>query len=168
MFKFAGNSLILLPLYLYETQIFNVSIPVSTSSEFKERSVIPLTRRAWRTTTLSNQPTRRGRPVVVPYSRPTSRIWSPTSSFNSVANGPSPTRVVYAFETPTTVDIFDGPTPEPIVTPPATGFEDVTNGYDPCLMSNITPCSAANTTRRPTSSASFNTTDVSQTYFAIR
>src|SRR5690625_5058070 len=95
------------PLYLYETQIFNVSIPVNTSSEFRERSVIPLTRRAWRTTTLSNQPTRRGRPVVVPYSRPTSRIWSPTSSVNSVANGPSPTRVVYAFYTPTTVEILD-------------------------------------------------------------
>src|SRR5699024_2880347 len=131
MFKFAGNSLIIFPLYLYETQIFNVSIPVSTSSEFKERSVIPLTRRAWRTTTLSNQPTRRGRPVVVPYSRPTSRIWSPTSSFNSVGNGLAAIRVVEAYDTPTTVDIFDGQTPEPIVTPAATGFEDVTNGYVP-------------------------------------
>src|SRR6476620_12395616 len=112
-------------------QIFNVSIPERTSMEFRDKSVNPLTRRPWRTTTLSNQPTRRGRPVVVPYSRPTSRIWFPISLFNSVGNGPSPTRVVYALHTPTTWVIFEGPTPEPTVTPPATGFEEVTNGYVP-------------------------------------
>src|SRR5690625_6340467 len=99
-------------------------MPVKTSREFNDKSVIPLTRRAWRTTTLSNQPTRRGRPVVVPYSLPISRILSPISSVSSVGNGPSPTRVVYAFETPTTFEIFVGPTPDPIVTPPATGLED--------------------------------------------
>src|SRR5699024_8957739 len=155
------------PSSLYETQIFNVSIPVNTSSEFRDRSVIPLTRRAWRTTPLSNQPTRRGRPVVVPYSRPTSRIWSPTSSVNSVANGPSPTRVVYAFETPTTFLILVGPTPDPMVTPPAIGLDDVTNGYVPWSISSITPCAPSNRTRRPLSSALFKTTDVSQTYCFI-
>ena len=89
---------------------------------------MPDTRLEWRITTLSNQPTRLGRPVVVPYSRPTSRIREPISSNNSVGNGPSPTREVYALHTPTTLLIFEGPTPLPIVTPPATGFEDVTNG----------------------------------------
>ncbi|SSS97379.1 Uncharacterised protein [Acinetobacter baumannii] len=79
-------------------------------------------------TTESNQPTRRGRPVVVPYSLPTRRMVSPVSSNNSVGNGPSPTREVYALQTPTTLLIFDGPTPLPIVTPPATGLEEVTNG----------------------------------------
>jgi hypothetical protein len=38
-------------------------------------------------------PQRRGRPVVVPYSCPRSRIRSPTASFNSLTNGPAPTRV---------------------------------------------------------------------------
>ncbi len=51
--------------------------------------------------------------------------------------------------------ILDGPTPEPIVTPPATGFEDVTNGYVPWSISNITPCAPSNNTRRPSSNASF-------------
>src|SRR5699024_12491886 len=60
-----------------------------------------------------------------------SRILSPISSVSSVGNGPSPTRVVYAFDTPTTLEILVGPTPEPMVTPPATGLDDVTNGYVP-------------------------------------
>src|SRR5699024_11991570 len=111
------------------------------------------------TTTLSNQPTRRGRPVVVPYSRPTSRIWSPTSSLSSVGNGPSPTRVVYAFVTPTTFLILVGPTPDPMVTPPAIGLDDVTNGYVPWSISSITPCAPSNRTRRPLSSALFKTTE---------
>src|SRR5699024_441608 len=96
-----------------------------------------------------------------------SRILSPISSVSSVGNGPSPTRVVYAFETPTTFEILVGPTPEPIVTPPATGLDDVTNGYVPWSISSITPCAPSNKTRRPSSNASFKTTDVSQTYLAI-
>ena len=75
-------------------QIFTVSNPLNTSIEFKDRLVIPETRLEWRITTESNQPTRRGRPVVVPYSRPTLRICSPVSSNSSVGNGPSPTRDV--------------------------------------------------------------------------
>ena len=89
---------------------------------------MPDTRLECLITTLSNHPTRRGRPVVVPYSRPTSRIRLPISSNNSVGNGPSPTREVYALQTPTTYVTFEGPTPLPIVTPPANGLEEVTNG----------------------------------------
>src|SRR5699024_230994 len=142
-------------------------MPVKTSKQLSERSVIPLTLLACLTTTLSNQPTRRGRPVVVPYSRPTSRIWSPTSPLSSVGNGPSPTRVVYAFVTPTTLSILVGPTPDPMVTPPAIGLDDVTHGYAPWSISSITPCAPSNRTRRPLSSALFKTTDVSQTYCFI-
>ena len=43
--------------------------------------------------TKSIQPQRRGRPVVDPNSRPSCLICSPTSSSNSVGNGPLPTRV---------------------------------------------------------------------------
>jgi hypothetical protein len=42
----------------------------------------------------SNQPVRRGRPVVAPNSWPRWRNRSPTSSESSVGNGPPPTRVV--------------------------------------------------------------------------
>src|SRR5699024_11919511 len=106
-------------------------MPVKTSKQLSERSVIPLTLLACLTTTLSNQPTRRGRPVVVPYSRPTSRIWFPTPSFKSFANGPSPTRVGFAFGAPTTVDNFHCATPGPIGNSPANGFEGGTDGYCP-------------------------------------
>lgn len=47
-----------------------------------------------RRATESNQPTRRGRPVTVPYSWAMSRILSPVSSCSSVGNGPAPTLVV--------------------------------------------------------------------------
>ena len=40
------------------------------------------------------QPVRRGRPVVVPNSKPLARRNSPDSSNSSVGNGPAPTRVV--------------------------------------------------------------------------
>src|SRR5699024_8803645 len=70
--------------------------------------------------------------------------WSPTSSLSSVGNGPSPTRVVYAFVTPTTFLILVGPTPDPMVTPPAIGLDDVTNGYVPWSISSITPCAPSN------------------------
>jgi hypothetical protein len=74
----------------------------------------------------SNQPHRLGRPVVDPYSCPRSRIIWPSSSKSSVGNGPLPTRVAYAFETPMTALIFVGPTPDPVNTPPAVVFEEVT------------------------------------------
>ena len=65
--KFAGYSVIVSPSNSYAVQILTVSKPVKTSIELIDKSVIPLTRREWRNTTESNQPTRRGRPVVVPY-----------------------------------------------------------------------------------------------------
>ena len=70
-----------------------------------------LSRTAWRSITASNQPGRRRRPVLVPYSRPTSTKWSPEGDLrridalavlaadgledmaSSVGNGPVPTRV---------------------------------------------------------------------------
>ena len=48
----------------------------------------------WRPSAASNQPQRRLRPVVVPNSWPRSPSRCPSSSNNSVGNGPSPTRVV--------------------------------------------------------------------------
>ena len=48
---------------------------------------------AWRVATASNQPQRRGRPVVAPNSRPMACSMSAISAF-SVGSGPSPTRVV--------------------------------------------------------------------------
>ena len=70
-------------------------------------------------------------PVVVPYSKPFSRISSPVSSKSSVTNGPSPTLVVYALHTPTADLIAQGPTPAPTHTPPEIGCDDVTYGYVP-------------------------------------
>jgi len=66
----------------------------------------------------------RRRPVFLPRSR----IICPSSSKSSVGKGPPPTRVAYALETPTTALIFVGPTPDPVHTPPAVVFEEVTNG----------------------------------------
>ena len=74
----------------------------------------------------SNQPQRRGRPVVAPYSRPKARRRSPSSPSNSVGKGPLPTRVVYALVTPTTSSIRVGPIPAPVQAPPAVVFEEVT------------------------------------------
>ena len=55
---------------------------------------------AWRSATASNQPQRRGRPVVEPNSEPRVASRLPTSSNSSVGNGPEPTRVEYAFVMP--------------------------------------------------------------------
>ena len=49
---------------------------------------MPQVRTVWRTSTASNQPQRRGRPVTVPNSRPRSPISSPISLSCSVGNGP--------------------------------------------------------------------------------
>jgi hypothetical protein len=56
--------------------------------------VTPFTRTEYLATTESNQPQRRGRPVVTPNSPPALRSHSPWSSRSSVGNGPDPTRVV--------------------------------------------------------------------------
>lgn len=57
--------------------------------------------------------------------------------FNSVGNGPSPTRVVYAFMTPILVSILFGGTPKPVQTPATPVLDDVTYGYVPKSISNI-------------------------------
>src|SRR5438876_5055871 len=90
----AGNSLSTEPLYLYSTQI-GISENVSSTSIFviatESRALIMV---AYRAAGPSNQPQRRGRPVVDPYSLPRVRSCSPAASSDSVGNGPPPTRVV--------------------------------------------------------------------------
>src|SRR5262245_47549160 len=89
-------------------------MPVRTSNFVKIRPVKPFARTACFKTTRSSQPQRRGRPVVEPNSPPFSLKVFPNSSLSSVGNGPAPTRVVYAFETPQRSIIDFGPTPAPI------------------------------------------------------
>src|SRR5439155_23816167 len=91
----------------------------------------PFTRTAWRTATASYHPQRRGRPVTAPNSCPGSRRRLPISPVSSVGNGPSPTRVVYAFATPITPSIARGGMPRPVQTPPVVAFDEVTYGYVP-------------------------------------
>ncbi len=98
------------------------------SSLLITRPVRPFTVAASRSITRSSQPQRRGRPVVAPNSEPSSRSRSPAAPVSSVGNGPPPTRVVYAFEMPSTWSIAVGPTPEPVHAAPATQFDDVTYG----------------------------------------
>ncbi|MNT65061.1 hypothetical protein D3C72_2030110 [compost metagenome] len=70
---------------------------------------------------------------------------------------------MYDLATPMTCLILEGPTPEPMQTPPADGLDDVTNGYVPWSMSSITPWAPSNSTLVPASIASFSTTEVSVT-----
>src|SRR5699024_12105997 len=95
----------------WSSDVCSSDLPLITSIEFSDRSVIPLTRLEWRTTTESNQPTRRGRPVVVPYSRTTSRMWWPYSSYISVGMLPSQNSDVYALLIQTTFLLCPGSTP---------------------------------------------------------
>src|SRR5947209_9064371 len=108
-------------------QTFTVSKPSSTSSLVSATPVTPLTATAWRTSTASNQPQRRLRPVTVPNSCPRSPSLVPTSLSCSLGNGPDPTRVVYALTMPSTKPAPDGPMPLPGPVVPATVFEEVTN-----------------------------------------
>ena len=57
-----------------------VGSPSSTSSLVSAMPLMPPTVRVWRTSTASNQPQRRGRPVTVPNSRPRSPRSCPVSS----------------------------------------------------------------------------------------
>ena len=83
------------------------------------------------TKTPSNHPHLLFRLVTVPNSLPLVPKISPISSFSSVGNGPSPTRVVYAFVIPKTKFIELGPHPDPVAAEAATVFDDVTYGYVP-------------------------------------
>src|SRR6476469_7571858 len=109
------------------------STPERMSSLFSMIELTLFTATAYRAETASNQPTRRGRPVVVPTSRPRDAIPAPTpsSSRSSVGNGPDPTRVAYAFITPKTSSTWRGPIPPPVQAPPAIGDDEVTYGYEP-------------------------------------
>ncbi len=96
----------------YRTHTGSSSNSESTSSFVSASDVIPLTRTANRSATRSSQPHRRSRPVTVPNSWPSActRSWSgPTIS---LGNGPSPTRVTYAFATPSTSSMRFGPIPK--------------------------------------------------------
>ena len=109
-------------------QIFTRSNPSSTSSLVSAMPVTPLIAQLWRTSTASNQPQRRLRPVTVPNSRPRWPSFSPVSSSSSVGKGPAPTLVVYALTIPSTNPVDPGPSPDPDAAVPLTVFELVTNG----------------------------------------
>src|ERR1700730_7382718 len=114
----------------YATQTLSSSREARTSSLVTASSLHPLSHTAWRSITASSQPVRRRRPVFVPNSTPRSTRRSPmvSPSGSSEGNGLLPTRVTYAFATPMTRSIARGPTPAPVHTPPAIGFDEVTNG----------------------------------------
>ena len=90
------------------------------------------------------------------------RAWSGPSI--SDGNGPSPTRVTYAFATPMTLSIRVGPIPIPIAALAAIGFDEVTNGYVPWSRSSSVACAPSKSTALPSRSASSTSSDVSATY----
>src|SRR5690606_42119430 len=79
---------------LQPTHTLIVSRPSRTSSLVREMPDTLLARIDSLTATASNQPQRRARPVVAPFSLPTAARCAPTSSNSSVGRGPEPTRVV--------------------------------------------------------------------------
>src|ERR1019366_9966064 len=107
----------------------------STSSFVTTMLSKPLIAAVYRISGTSNQPQRRGRPVTAPNSLPRLRIMSPVESRASVGNGPPPTRVVYALETPITPLMRVGATPVPVQAPPALALDEVTNGQVPWSIS---------------------------------
>ena len=107
-------------------QILISSKPSRTSSLVKAMPSMPEVFTVWRTSTASNQPQRRGRPVTVPNSWPRSPSNWPTESVSSLGKGPPPTRVVYALAMPSTYCAALGPRPEPVGALPATVFDEVT------------------------------------------
>src|SRR6266581_3813937 len=111
----------------------------------------------------SYQPHLRGRPVVVPNSQPACRSLSPSASSSSVGNGPSPTRVVYAFTIAITLSTRVGGMPLPVHAPPAVALDEVTKGYVPWSTSSCVACPASSTTVRPSSSILLSSRAVSAT-----
>src|SRR5947207_12664642 len=94
-------------------------------------SLAPESMAVYRAATASNHPTRRGRPVTVPYSRPVLRMRSPSPSgpsLSSVGNGPRPTRDEYALTTPRIRPSCRAGTPEPLQMPAGELLELVTYG----------------------------------------
>ena len=86
----------------------------------------------------------------------------------SDGNGPSPTRVTYALDTPSTRSIRVGPTPTPVAAPEAIGFDEVTNGYVPWSRSSSVACAPSKSTCLPARSASSTSSETSPTYGASR
>src|SRR4051812_5456637 len=123
-----GISVSSTPRHRYDVQTWSSGSPSRTSSLVNASAFNPFTRTAYRTATASYQPQRRGRPVTAPNSCPLSRSRFPRSPVNSVGNGPSPTRVVYALAAPRTPSMARGPTPNPVHTPPMVAFDEVTYG----------------------------------------
>ena len=78
----------------YSTATCTSSNPSRTSNLVRHKCDIELFIMAFLKATISNHPHRLGRPVVAPNSTPTSARCLPLLSFNSVGNGPDPTRVV--------------------------------------------------------------------------
>src|SRR5690606_37937225 len=126
------------------------SSSVSSTSSFVTASpVSPLIRAAYRTTTASNQPQRRARPVVAPNSFPSSLTPPASGLSNSLGRGPLPTRVVYAFTPPGTASMSVGAIPPPVAAPPDVVLLDVTNGYVPWSTSSREPCAPSSSTAAP-------------------
>ena len=61
-----------------------------------------------------------------------------------------------------------GPMPLPVQAPPATGFDDVTNGYVPWSRSSMVPWAPSNSTACPARSASSSSFAVSAMYGSRR
>ena len=74
---------------------------------------------------MSMGPTRRGRPVLAPYSPPASRSFSASSPNHSQVKGPSPTQEEYAFTTPMILSSLAVGRPEPTGAYAAMGLEEV-------------------------------------------
>src|ERR1700756_1831233 len=108
----------------------------NTSAFIMVSSETPLIIMAYLRAGKSNQPQRRARPVVEPYSLPILRMVSPVSSFSSVGKGPLPTRVQYALKIPITLPTERGDIPKPVQQPAVMVFEEVTKGYVPKSMSS--------------------------------
>ena len=92
-----------------------------------------LSRTAWRSITTSNQPGPAAAPgvgaeLVAPLDEPVADVALGRPMAARSGTGPDPTRVTYALAMPITRSMWRGPTPAPAQAPPATGFDEVTNG----------------------------------------
>src|SRR6185295_9541322 len=148
-----GNCVTRRPLTSYAVQIFSSGSLLRTSSSITAIESTPLSRAVYRTATASNQPQRRGRRVTVPYSLPRSRRCWPISLSCSVGNGPPPTRVEYAFTTPSVDWTAQPGTPVPTESP-VPQLDEVTNGKVPWSRSSSTALAPSNSNRLPPRQAS--------------
>src|ERR1051326_1193467 len=160
----AGNSLSTEPLYLYSQQNGILENASSTSIFVMANESRALIIVAYRAAGPSNQPQRRGRPVVEPNSLPRVRTVSPGSPRASAGHGPPPTRVVYALETPMIVWTCFGEMPSPVATPPAAALDDVTNGNVPWSISSMVACAPSKRIDLPSAIARLSSEAVSATY----